>query len=120
MSLGFILRLAWRDWRGGELGLLVIALMVAVGTVTAVSLFVDRLPVSEALTSRYPRQQQIRFALSGGDDYELCFTGPALGAPESEDHSVTAIGTVIEGGGIECIDKDTVVEYSDDGYLHFS
>ncbi len=43
MSLGFILRLAWRDWRGGELGLLVIALMVAVGTVTAVSLFVDRL-----------------------------------------------------------------------------
>ena len=83
-------------------------------------LFIDRLPVSDALSSRYPRQRQIRFALSGGDDYELCFTGPALGAPEAAEHPVTAIGTVIEGRGIECIDKDTVVEYSDDGYLHFS
>jgi putative ABC transport system permease protein len=43
MSLNLILRMAWRDWRSGELGLLLIALMVAVGTVTSVSLFVDRL-----------------------------------------------------------------------------
>lgn len=43
MKAALILRLAWRDWRGGELTLLVVALMVAVGTVTAVSLFVDRL-----------------------------------------------------------------------------
>ncbi|MEZ5557240.1 MAG: FtsX-like permease family protein [Pseudomonadales bacterium] len=43
MRLAFILRLAWRDWRSGELGLLLVALLVAVGTVTAVSLLVDRL-----------------------------------------------------------------------------
>ena len=83
-------------------------------------LFLDRLPLSDELESRYPRSQQLRFALSGGDDYELCFTGPAIGAPEADDHAVTAIGTVIEGRDIVCLDNDSVVEYSDDGYLHFS
>ncbi len=83
-------------------------------------LFLDRLPISAELASRYPRSRQHRFALSGGDDYELCFTGPAIGAPEAAEHAVTAIGTVTEGRDIVCLDNDTVVEYSDDGYLHFS
>lgn len=43
MNLRLVARMAWRDWRSGELGLLLIALVVAVGTVTSVSLFVDRL-----------------------------------------------------------------------------
>lgn len=43
--------MAWRDWRSGELGLLLIALLVAVGTVTAISLFVDRLQQALLLES---------------------------------------------------------------------
>lgn len=49
MRLALVLRLAWRDWRSGELGLLLAALLVAVGSVTAVSLLVDRL--QQALVS---------------------------------------------------------------------
>ena len=44
-----VLRLAVRDWRAGELRLLLAAVVVAVGTVTAIGLFVDRL--REALLS---------------------------------------------------------------------
>ena len=43
MTLSLVLRFAVRDWRAGELRLLFAALLLAVGAVSAVSLFVDRL-----------------------------------------------------------------------------
>ncbi|HUO81474.1 MAG TPA: thiamine-phosphate kinase [Gammaproteobacteria bacterium] len=36
----------------------------------------DRLPLSEALRRCHDRPDALRLALSGGDDYELCFTVP--------------------------------------------
>ena len=43
MNFALVRRMAMRDIRSGEMGLLLIALVVAVGTVTSISLFVDRL-----------------------------------------------------------------------------
>ncbi|MDG1204129.1 MAG: FtsX-like permease family protein [Pseudomonadales bacterium] len=43
MKLGLALKLLWRDWRSGELTLLLVSLLIAVGTVTTITLFVDRL-----------------------------------------------------------------------------
>ena len=37
------MKLLWRDWRAGELSLLLASLVIAVGSVTTVTLFVDRL-----------------------------------------------------------------------------
>ncbi len=51
MTPRIVSRMAWRDWRSGELGLLLVALLVAVGTVTAISLFVDRLQQALVLES---------------------------------------------------------------------
>jgi putative ABC transport system permease protein len=48
MSLA--LRLLWREWRAGELHILLVALAVAVAAVTTVSLFTDR--VRQGLTSQ--------------------------------------------------------------------
>ena len=43
MTLSLVLKFAARDWRAGELRLLIAALLVAVGSVSAITLFVDRL-----------------------------------------------------------------------------
>ena len=43
MTTALVLRFAARDWRSGELRLLLAALLLAVGAVSAISLFVDRL-----------------------------------------------------------------------------
>ena len=36
-------RMLWRDWRGGELNILAIGLVIAVTSITAVGFFTDRI-----------------------------------------------------------------------------
>ena len=43
MNTALAVKLLWRDWRSGELTLLLASLIIAVSTVTTITLFVDRL-----------------------------------------------------------------------------
>ena len=73
----------------------------------------DLLPLSPALSSHHCPETILRWALAGGDDYELCF---CLGVGESSPTGSTRIGQVEVGEGVDCgleIDMPP-------GYQHFS
>lgn len=76
------------------------------------SLNIQDLPLSPALKSHSDNAQALQWALSGGDDYELCFTLPAgVATPEG----CTVIGEVIVGDSVICEGVDSAKR----GYQHF-
>jgi thiamine-monophosphate kinase len=79
----------------------------------------DNLPISTALKACCDKEQQRKFALSGGDDYELCFTSAGELPAQAGGVAVTAIGTVTDGNKLVCRDRSGIVDYEDSGYLHF-
>jgi len=78
---------------------------------------IDRLPISKALQSAGSPEQQLEWALCGGDDYELCFT--ARDDAMADFAGVTRIGQVTRCEGLECTLNGDVVEINDSGYRHF-
>jgi len=78
----------------------------------------DKVPMSAALAARFENEKALQFALSGGDDYELCFTAPAAAVAELD--GITAIGTVTSAAGLVCKrdGEDIAVDVS--GYRHFT
>ncbi|MDX1736274.1 MAG: thiamine-phosphate kinase [Halioglobus sp.] len=70
------------------------------------------LPLSAALHSHVDRDRAIQWALTGGDDYELCYCLPAGVAPPEG----TVIGRVVAGQGVHC----DVAAVSRGGYDHFA
>lgn len=79
---------------------------------------IDNVPLSTALRDRFSADDQRRFALTGGDDYELCFTADADAVSHID--GITAIGRVIDGQGLTCRQNGEVVEIDDAGYRHFA
>ena len=78
---------------------------------------IENLPLSEALRKRFNTDEQQRLALTGGDDYELCFTASA--SDMASVGGVTAIGTVTETADLAFRLNGDVVDVNDSGYRHF-
>ena len=80
---------------------------------------VDRLPLSNALRECIPLDEAYHLALTGGDDYELCFTIP----PEHQavlNENVTCIGVITEKAGLDLRFKDgRSYNRAVKGYKHF-
>jgi thiamine-monophosphate kinase len=86
---------------------------------------VERVPLSAELLSLFPPQLVLAHALSGGDDYELCFTAsPAHAqqietAMESCGTRVRRIGQLVPGQEVLCRRDGEPFTPTARGYAHF-
>lgn len=86
----------------------------------------DALPIASQVTNTCDVAESLRLALTGGEDYLLCFTAPAakvaavLALAKSMNQSMTVIGEMITGAGITWLDAaGQAVTMSVQGYQHF-
>jgi thiamine-monophosphate kinase len=86
---------------------------------------VERLPLSTELRAVFPSPRAEALALSGGDDYELCFTAPPERAQEIEavlaalGTSVRCIGVIVPGAEVVCRRNGAPWSAPSVGYRHF-
>jgi thiamine-monophosphate kinase len=91
----------------------------------AVELQFEDLPVSEALLAAFDEVRARELALTGGDDYELCFAVPEaklaqlLAQLPPQRWGYTRIGALHAGSGARVMRAGTVMEFSHSGYQHF-
>ncbi len=78
---------------------------------------IERVPLSDAIKTHFDESDRTRFALNGGDDYELCFTAEP-DVVEGVD-GVTPIGRITGEPRLTCRQNGVVVEWDDSGYRHF-
>lgn len=86
----------------------------------------EDLPVSDALVRAVGAERARELALTGGDDYELCFTvrpahvGRLLAELPPERWGYRRIGMLRETAGADVVRDGAVISLSHSGYEHFS
>lgn len=89
-------------------------------------IFTEYLPLSEPLREQANPEEAIKLALTGGDDYELCFTAPKnqreflAELSQSLYLPLTRIGQVCSGTSVTVREPDgTPVSFKQEGFKHF-
>lgn len=90
------------------------------------TLDIERLPLSTPLVRTAGREQARKLALTGGDDYELCFTVPGARLAELAErvpvshYDYHEIGRLTSETGVVVRAHGDVIEFSHSGYDHFA
>ena len=79
----------------------------------------EELPFSPTLSALFDTGARLRFGLTGGDDYELCFTAASTEVPAGKGFRVTRIGTVTADEKLTCRLNGEIVPFANSGYRHF-
>ena len=107
-------------------GLLADAGKLASASHVGVELSYSEVPLSEPLAALLGERRARELALTGGDDYELCFAVPPhniarlLAQLPPQDWRYTRIGALRAAPGASVVGDGTVMEFSHSGYRHFS
>jgi len=93
----------------------------------AAELDLDAVPVSAELRAQFDGAACLEFAMTGGDDYELCFTAPAeresaiAAALAQAGCHATRIGRIVAGAGVRVLDANGGrIDTPNVGWEHFS
>lgn len=88
-------------------------------------IYMERLPLSEPMLASIDQACAWNYALTAGDDYQLCFTAAGhrravIDACEGNDIPVSCIGTITNSGGLQCR-QNNGKEFTPvgNGYRHF-
>lgn len=107
-------------------GLLADAGHIAEASGVGIEIDYARLPVSPALVAVVGEARARELALTGGDDYELCFSAPPAAEQALQQRfaglglRLTRIGRIVDGGGVRCVDSDgKAVAVGTDSWDHF-